>query len=130
MLEGLPREGVLPKLAAYDNAEVPIDQRARAWLEVNCAHCHRLDGPARNSGLQLLADVTNPATYGVGKAPVAAGKGTGGRLFSIVPGKPDESILQFRIESTEPGVMMPEMGRKLQHEEGVKLVREWISAMK
>jgi len=130
LLEGLPLQRTLPRLTAYDDTRAPVDLRARAWLEVNCAHCHRSDGPARNSGLHLLADITSPAEYGVGKAPVAAGKGTGGRLFSIVPGKPDESILQFRIESTEPGIMMPEMGRKLQHDEGVKLVREWISAMK
>ena len=122
LLEGLPRQGTLPKLAAYDNTQAPVGLRARAWLEVNCAHCHRPDGPARNSGLHLLADITNPVEFGVGKAPVAAGKGTGGRLFSIVPGKPDESILQFRIESIDPGIMMPELGRKLQHEEGVKLV--------
>jgi hypothetical protein len=67
---------------------------------------------------------------GIGKAPVAAGKGSGGRLFGIVPGKPEESILQYRIESTHPGIMMPELGRKLVHEEGVELVRQWISEMK
>jgi uncharacterized repeat protein (TIGR03806 family) len=130
LLEGLPKQGILPKLASYDDPHVAVDGRARAWLEVNCAHCHRKDGPARNSGLHLLADITNPAEIGVGKAPVAAGKGTGGRLFGIVPGKPDESILQYRIESVEPGIMMPEMGRKIQHEEGVQLVRQWIQEMK
>jgi uncharacterized repeat protein (TIGR03806 family) len=130
MLEGLPRNGVFPKLAAYDDQQVPVALRARAWLEVNCAHCHRQDGPARNSGLHLLADITNPAEYGVGKAPVAAGKGTGGRLFSIVPGRPEESILLYRIESTQPGIMMPELGRKIQHNEGVAIVRAWILAMK
>jgi uncharacterized repeat protein (TIGR03806 family) len=130
LLEGFPRKGILPRLTAYEDKQAPIDLRARAWLEVNCAHCHRPDGPARNSGLHLLADVTSPVEYGVGKAPVAAGKGTGGRLYSIVPGKPDESILQFRIESNDPGMMMPELGRSIRHEEGVRLVREWISGMK
>ena len=130
LLEGLPQKGTFPRLTAYEDPKAPVALRARAWLEVNCAHCHRPDGPARNSGLHLLADVTNPAEYGVGKAPVAAGKGTGGRLFSIVPGKPEESILQFRIESNDPGMMMPELGRSIRHEEGVKLVREWIAGMK
>jgi hypothetical protein len=54
----------------------------------------------------------------VGKAPVAAGKGSGGLLYDIVPGKPDESILQFRIESVHPGIMMPELGRSITHKEG------------
>lgn len=84
----------------------------------------------KNSGLHLLASETDMAKLGVGKAPVAAGKGSGGLLYDIVPGKPDESILQFRIESVHPGIMMPELGRSITHEEGVELVRKWIGEMK
>lgn len=126
----LPAEDQLPKLARYDNSEASISDRARAWLEINCAHCHRADGPAKTSGLHLLASVTDLSKLGVGKAPVAAGKGSGGLQYGIVPGKPDESILQFRIESVHPGIMMPELGRTIVDEEGVKLVRQWISEMK
>lgn len=130
LLSGLPSGDGFPKLVDYDDPEQPVSDRARAWLEVNCAHCHSPEGPARNSGLHLAADVTSPQELGVGKAPVAAGQGSGGRRYSIVPGKPDESILLYRIESTDPGVMMPEMGRKLVHKEGVELVRRWIEGLK
>lgn len=130
VIEGLPDMKEVPALASYSNSSESIDKSARAWLEVNCAHCHRADGPAKTSGLHLLASVTDPSKIGIGKAPVAAGKGSGNLLYSIVPGKPDESILQFRIESVHPGIMMPELGRKLKHEEGVELVRQWISEMK
>ena len=126
----MPPQNQIPKLAAYEDSTVSIDKRARAWLEINCAHCHRADGPAKTSGLHLLASLTDLSKIGVGKAPVAAGKGSGGLLYGIVPGKPDESILQFRIESIHPGIMMPELGRKLKHEEGVALVRQWIREMK
>jgi hypothetical protein len=44
-------------------------------------------------------------------------------------GQPDKSILAYRIGSTHPGVMMPELGKRLVHEEGVALVRQWIAAM-
>jgi len=30
------------------------------------------------------------------------------------------------MEATSPGEMMPEIVRKLVHEEGVELIREWI----
>ena len=86
-------------------------------------------GPARSSGLDLLASQHNPAAFGVNKPPVAAGIGSGGREYDIVPGRPDESILAYRIASTHPGVMMPELGKRLVHEEGVALVRQWIAAM-
>ena len=130
VLEGLPASDSIPALANYENKDETVERRARAWLEVNCAHCHRSDGPARNSGLYLLATEKNLSRLGVGKAPVAAGKGSGGLLYGIVPGHPLSSILQFRIESTDPGIMMPELGRKVVHTEGVELVRQWISEMK
>jgi hypothetical protein len=55
--------------------------------------------------------------------------GSGGRLFDIVPGEPDESILVYRMESTDPASMMPELGRSLSHDEGVDLIREWIASL-
>jgi hypothetical protein len=33
------------------------------------------------------------------------------------------------MNARDPGVMMPELGRTLIHEEGVALVREWIRQM-
>jgi len=129
-LTGLPPLHQVPKLVAYDDENAPIDLRARAWLEVNCAHCHRPDGPARTSGLHLMADVTKTYELGIGKAPVAAGRGSGGLDYDIVPGEPDKSILFYRIQSQDPGVMMPELGKKLVHTEGVELVREWIAKLK
>lgn len=129
VLTGLPDLVYVPQLTAYENEREPVSDRARAWLEVNCAHCHRPDGQAKTSGLNLSADVTSAHELGIGKAPVAAGKGSGGRMFSVVRGRPDESILLYRIESTDPGVMMPEMGRKLVHQEGVDLVRLWILSL-
>jgi hypothetical protein len=48
----------------------------------------------------------------------------------IVRGQgPDRTILTSRIASTHHGVMMPELGKRLVHEEGVALARRWIAAM-
>lgn len=107
----------------------PLDARARAWLDVNCAHCHRAGGSASNSGLLLGWNETDPRGWGVMKRPIAAGNGAGSHLFVIVPGKPDESILTYRIETTEPGILMPELGRTVVDKRGLELVREWIAAM-
>ena len=60
---------------------------------------------------------------------MAAGRGTGGRKYDIVPGEPDESILVYRMESTEAGVRMPNLSRNLVSAHGVELVREWIRSM-
>lgn len=129
-LQGAPPPGDAPRLAVWDDPHSgTLDARARAWLEINCAHCHNPAGPARNSGLDLLASQTNPTAYGVMKAPVAAGRGSGGLAYDIVPGNPDKSILVFRTGSTDAGIMMPELGKRLIHEEGLALLREWVAAM-
>jgi uncharacterized repeat protein (TIGR03806 family) len=130
ILAGAPSPADAPRLAAWDDPKSgTLDARARAWLEINCAHCHSPEGPARNSGLDLLAGQRNPTAFGIDKVPVAAGLGSGGRQYDIVPGQPDKSIVAYRIASTHPGVMMPELGKRLVHEEGVALVRQWIAAI-
>lgn len=130
ILSGLPDDPIdIPKLVSWKNEHLDIDKKARAWLETNCAHCHREEGPAKNTGLYLLAEENDPYRLGINKAPVAAGRGSGGLKYAIAPGKPDQSILLHRIESLDPGVMMPELGRKMVHDEGVQLVREWIASL-
>ena len=34
-----------------------------------------------------------------------------------------------RLHSSEAGVMMPELGKRLTHDDGVELVRQWIASM-
>ena len=129
ILSELPAVEKITRLANYDHQDVDLDDRARSWLESNCAHCHRREGSAKNSGLYLLASEKDHARLGIGKAPVAAGKGSGGLRYDIVPGNPEASILMYRIQSEDPGIMMPELGRSIVHQEGIELIREWILRM-
>ena len=103
--------------------------RARAYLDINCGHCHNATGAADTTSLSLDAQTAADRHLGVCKPPVAAGRGTGDHLFDIVPGHPDDSILPFRMAASEPGVMMPEQGRNTTHREGLDLIRAWIAAM-
>ena len=117
------------RLADYRKPENDPEKSARAYLDANCAHCHNPHGPASTSGMFLDIQETNPEHLGIGKPPVAAGRGSGNRKYGIVPGKPSESILLYRMEHTDPGIRMPELGRQLVHEEGVALIRAWIKSM-
>jgi uncharacterized repeat protein (TIGR03806 family) len=130
ILDSAPDPAQAPRLAVWNDPTTgTVEERARAWLEGNCAHCHNPKGLGRTTGLFLGVSETDPAIFGVCKKPVAAGPGTGGFSYDIVPGDPDHSILMFRIDSTEPGLMMPQIGRSLIHKEGVALVREWITGL-
>lgn len=130
ILVGAPESSRHPVLARFDDpATGTLDERARAWLEVNCAHCHNPAGSARTSGLDLSIAQLDSSKWGVMKSPVAAGKGSGGRKYDVVPGKPDESILMYRIESEDVGARMPNLARNRTFEAGNALIREWIESL-
>lgn len=129
-LTGAPDPADAPRSPAFDDPEAgTLEERARAYLDVNCGHCHNPSGLARTSGLYLDIHEETPARLGVCKGPVAAGQGSGGRKVDILPGDPDGSILVYRMESTAPGVAMPELGRQTVHAEAVALIRDWISGL-
>ncbi|MDO8907611.1 MAG: SO2930 family diheme c-type cytochrome [Pseudohongiella sp.] len=133
-LEGLPAREQRPMAALWSHdqpltPEHALEQRARDYLAVNCAHCHQRGGSGDTSGLFLNTAETDATRLGLCKPPVAAGRGTGGHRFSIEPGKPEQSILSYRIFSNEVGVLMPEVGRSLIHQEGLELVNAWIRHM-
>lgn len=119
----------MPANVNWEDPGQSLEARARSYLDINCAHCHNPVGPADTSGLDLTMDADFGPALGVCKLPIAAGSGTGGRAFSIVPGEPDASILLYRLETTKPGAMMPELGRALSHAEGAALIRAWIAEM-
>jgi len=125
-LVGLPTQAV-PYAADWRDANAPLEARVRAYLDINCGHCHQPGGPAATSGLFLDAATTDHRQLGFCKRPVAAGRGSGGRLYSIRPGAPDASILVYRMESTDPAVRMPEIGRTWADTEAIGLVRRWIA---
>lgn len=130
LLSGYPEGSPPAGAVAYSDTRHPLELRARAYLDANCAYCHRPEGSAKNSGLDLSVFAASEFALGIGKGPVAAGRGSGGLRHDIVPGNPDASIAVYRMESTEPAVMMPELGRSTVHDEGVTLIREWIAGLK
>ncbi len=128
-LVGMTDAAQAPKNADWRDPRQPLDARARAYLDINCGHCHNPKGPANTTALDLTIFATADRYLGVCKPPVAAGRGTGDHFYDLVPGQPQDSILPYRMRSSEPGVMMPEQGRSTTHQEGVELIEQWISAM-
>jgi len=103
-----------------------LDGYARAWLDINCAHCHREEGDAGNTNFNALwgeasslATCNQPISYG--------GQGLS---WIITPGEADQSILIQRMEALPDGNgdQMPPLGRDLVHSEGSELIKAWINA--
>ncbi len=128
MLDHIPEgAGALPDWRTH--ASGPAEPLARAYLDVNCAHCHQPGGGASNSGLDLRWEQADAHAIGIMKRPVAAGRGAGGHDFSVLPGAPDKSILLYRMDSAEPGIAMPELGKSSVDRDGVAVVRRWIAEL-
>jgi len=128
-LAGAPDAKAAPHNADWRDGSAPLADRARAYLDINCAHCHSPTGPANTTALDLRIGAAADRHLGICKPPVAAGRGTGDHFFDIVPGKPDDSILPYRMASKETGVMMPEQGRSTTHSEGLELIRQWVATL-
>ena len=110
-------------------AAADLEQQAREYLDANCAHCHNPQGAADTSALHLNVDAPVDRKLGVCKTPVAVGRGSGDRTYDIYPGRPDDSIMIFRMQHSDPAIAMPELGRSSIHSEGVALISDWISSM-
>jgi parallel beta-helix repeat protein len=130
ILTGVPADTTgIPSIPLSGDTTADLDDRARGYMDVNCAHCHTPGGSGDTSGLFL--EYFRPFGPAVGecKPPIAAGSGSGGLDFDIVPGNAAESILVFRMASNELEERMPEIGRSIVHPEGVDLIADWINAM-
>jgi uncharacterized repeat protein (TIGR03806 family) len=131
LLKGMPADFDISRRVVWNDPNSgSVEERARLWLDINCAHCHRPNGPAATSGLFLGVEEMDPHRLGIRKTPVAAGRGAGDLQYGIVPGEPDRSILVHRMQSSDPGVMMPELGRSQVDREAVALIRAWIKSMR
>jgi len=116
-------------ISNYADLNAVLEDRARAYLDINCGHCHIPGGSADTTGLYLNYTEQGKERIGIYKKPVAAGRASGNLKYSIVPGHPNDSILLYRMKSLDPGIMMPESGRALSDEIGIKLISDWIDTL-
>ncbi len=124
-LEGLSD----PDFARPQRNARSLAENARAYLDANCAHCHNPEGAADTSALHLNLEAPLDRKFGICKTPVAVGRGSGDRPYDIYPGRPEESILVFRMQHADPAIAMPELGRGTVHSEGVSLISNWIASL-
>jgi uncharacterized repeat protein (TIGR03806 family) len=119
----------MPKaLAAYPDpfGAGPLEDRARSYLQTNCAICHRAGGTVSDVDLRYttsFADTTLCNTMVI--------KGTGDPMLPqirLVPGDPTMSNLSFRMHDTTT-YRMPKIGSNVVDPMGTALIDEWITSI-
>lgn len=115
----------LPRMPAYDGPE-SVESRARAYLHVNCAVCHRPNGIGR--GDADLRFSTPLAGMGVCNVPPELGElgVPGARL--VVPGQPGKSLVSLRMHARD-AFRMPPLATREVDTGGAAVVDAWISSL-
>lgn len=125
--EPLPKSpSELPRIYNHLDRNHSLDERARAYLHSNCAHCHQKWGGG-NADFLLHANISLEETRTLGVTP---GHGdfdiAEGRL--LAPGDPDRSLILYRMTKLGLG-RMPHIASNMVDREAVELIREWISSL-
>ncbi|WP_298755777.1 Ig-like domain-containing protein [uncultured Psychroserpens sp.] len=111
----------------WDDESLDLELRVRSYLDINCAHCHSEESYCEYRPMRFAFNENDDDTNkGLCVTPDTQIAGT---THIVVPGDINASVLRFRINSTEEQNRMPLLGRTLKHDEGVRLIEEWINSL-
>jgi len=112
---------------ALDDAGAPVATRARAYLAVNCAQCHRPGGPTPVD-LDLRFDTSNGSMRAIGVAPQAGDLGIGAAARIVAAGDKESSVLWQRMQRLD-GNRMPPLASHRVDDAAVAVVGSWIDGL-
>ncbi len=114
----------------YMDASAPLETRARAYFDANCAHCHDDKGHCDYRPMKFRFASTFNNQLNMGVCADTEDIQDFPELNKIVaPRNTDGSMLFFRINTVDEAYRMPLHGRSVIHDEGVDLIREWINSL-
>jgi uncharacterized repeat protein (TIGR03806 family) len=130
LLEGITGDvdvEATPRLASYDDPAASAEDRARAYLHANCAHCHLEGGPGR-SDADVRWHIDFAAANLCDADPIAGDLGVEGAVL-LAPGEPERSLISLRPRSLEPTRRMPPLASAEVDAEGTEVIDDWIRSL-
>lgn len=130
----VPAPATLPALVDAADTSQPIELRARSYLDVNCAQCHR-PGIGAAGTFEFLTNV-GPLDARAG-TPLSLAGIVNGRLGTptsdpahrmLVPGSTAQSQLLVRM-ATRDATRMPPLATSERDRAGESLIEQWIAAV-
>ncbi len=116
----------------YNDTSKSLDLRARSYLEINCAHCHKDQGYAEFYPVRMdFKPIPDYPEMGFCLEPNIniGGFFPGVELNHIIyPGNHEKSVMYYRMNTEQDNIKMPMVGRTIIHDEGVSLINNWIDS--
>lgn len=106
MLEGVTASNI-SVLPDWTDVNLDILDRGRAYIDVNCAHCHQPGGSVTNFALDFRLET----------------------LFDDTGIYANRGEIETRIQSVVPIYRMPQIGRTVVHDEGISMLLEYLLAI-
>ena len=112
----------------WDDTSLPLDLRARSYVDINCAHCHNEEGYCEYRPMRFAFN-ENDDLINMGVCVTPDTNIDNSLTHIVAPNSPNESVVFFRMQSTLEEYRMPLLGRTLEHKEGTRLIEEWINSL-
>lgn len=112
----------------WDDMTASLTDRVRAYVDMNCAHCHAQGSHCDYRPMRFAwSETVDPVNLGVCVTPEEDVLPVLTHIVSA--GVPERSMMHHRLASTDENVRMPLLGRTLVHEEGLALITAWIESL-
>lgn len=116
----------LPAFAPVDDESASAEDKARAYLHVNCAICHRPGGiGVADTDWRFETPLANMSLCNVAATEGNLGVDGAARL---IPGDPARSLVSIRMKRLGAG-RMPLLGSVVVDQQGTAVIDEWITSL-
>ncbi len=110
LLAGAPDVSQIPTLPDWADETFSIEQRARGYLDMNCAHCHQTGG-SYNASFGDNFNFTYETSF------------EDSNIFA------ERTQIRDRMGTQISGYFMPLIGTSLKHDEGIELINDYLDTL-
>jgi hypothetical protein len=115
------------KLSALTNLTASLEERARSYLDANCAQCHQPNGPVTHANFDARYD-TPLANQNLINAVAQSNLGYDNAKI-IAPQDVWRSMIYQRMNTTNDIYKMPPLARALIDTNAVQVFTDWINSL-